>query len=292
MKFSIQVLSMLATVGLVSAAALQPMYYMDDTDPTINYKGQWVPLNASFTPITWANASLCHNKTFTVGQGYTHEQNSVSIPFTGTGISLFVAYNNRLGLNASITLDNNLTTINWFILDTDYTTPTITTYNATLYDIQNLEDGEHEVVVTIQDYRGNQSDMMFDYAAVSGTRSATSGLGSSGGSSIGKKIGAGIGGGLGALAILSALALLLLFSRRRRHRRNQMTHKTPSNMELDLIDRDAKDPSLFQGRGWRPSHNRHQSNFSESSTMSPISPVKPAYSNFLGQKHPFVKLPE
>lgn len=115
----------------------------------------------------------------TVGQGYSHEAHSVQIPFTGSGISLFVAYNNRLGLNVSITLDNNFTTINWFILDTDYTTPTVTTYNATLYDIQNLTYAQHHLIVTIQDYRGNQSDMMFDYAAVTGERPATS---SSGGS--------------------------------------------------------------------------------------------------------------
>lgn len=90
-----------------------------------------------------------------------------------------MAYNNRLGLNASITLDNNFTTINWFILDTDYTTPTVTTYNATLYNIDNLDEGNHHIVVTLQDYRGNQSDMMFDYAAVNGTRPNGSSSGSS-----------------------------------------------------------------------------------------------------------------
>ena len=85
-----------------------------------------------------------------------------------------MAYNNRLGLNVSATLDNNFTTINWFILDTDDTTPSLTSYNATLYDIQELDEGDHHILVTLQDYRGNESDMMFDYAAVNGTLSSSS----------------------------------------------------------------------------------------------------------------------
>lgn len=97
----------------------------------------------------------------------------------GTGISLFVAYNNRLGLNVSATLDNNFTTINWFILDMDETSPTVTTYNATLYNIQELDEGNHHLVVTLQDYKGSESDMMFDYAAVNGTKPSGSSSGSS-----------------------------------------------------------------------------------------------------------------
>jgi hypothetical protein len=88
----------------------------------------------------------------------------------GSGIALFVAYNNKLGLNVSVTLDSNFTTINWFILDTDYLTLTTTTYNATLYNKQNMFYGDHVLNVVLQDYQGNQSDIMFDYAAVTGVR--------------------------------------------------------------------------------------------------------------------------
>ena len=106
-----------------------------------------------------------------------------------------------------------------------------------------------------------------------------------------KKIGAGVGGALGALAIIAAIVLLFLFSRRK-----LANSRKTSSVELGLIDPDAKDRSLFRRAGsnisttFRPSHNRHKSSFSQSST-SPISPVKPTYSNFLGQKqHPFQKL--
>jgi len=263
---------------LAAVASSTGVYTIDDTDPSIKWNGPFIPLNDSFEPITWADAADCFNKTFTVGQGTTQQGYSFEIPFTGSGISLFVAYNNRLGLNVSITLDNNFTTINWFILDTDYTTPTYTTYNATLYDKQNLTYGNHMLNVVLQDYRGNQSDIMFDYAAVTGTRPVAS----SSGSNAKEKIGAGIGGGLGALAIIVALAGILFFSRRR-------TRRKANAMELNLIDPDAKDPSLFK-KAFRRGHNRQQSSFSQSST-SPISPVKPIYSKFLGQKHPFHQLP-
>lgn len=100
------------------------------------------------------------------------------------------------------------------------------------------------------------------------------------------KIKAGIGGGVAALV---ALGLILLFSRRKSRRKTNA-------VELDLIDPDVKDPSLFHRASaslsttFKPGHHRHHSSFSESAT-SPISPVKPVYARFMGQKHPFQQLP-
>jgi len=269
---------------LIAVGSSTGVHYIDDTDPSITWTGPFVPLNESFEPITWADASKCYNKTFTVGEGTSAQGNQFRLPFKGSGVALFVAYNNRLGLNVSITLDNNFTTINWFILDTDYSTPTFTSYNATLYDKQNLTYGHHVLNVVLQDYRGNQSDIMFDYAAITGDGPVV--VHSSENNT--KKIGAGIGGGLGALAIVVAIAMIIIFARRRNQRKS-------SAMELNLIDPDAKDPSMFNRKSsnmtatFRPSHTRRHSSFSQSSA-SPISPVKPSYSRFFGQKHPFQQL--
>lgn len=52
----------------------------------------------------------------------------------------------------------------------DDVSPTVTSYNATLYSIEELDEGDHHLVITLQDYKGNESDMMFDFAAVNGTR--------------------------------------------------------------------------------------------------------------------------
>jgi hypothetical protein len=123
----------------------------------------------------------------TVGQGSTNQHYGFRLPFfgehihneqnikislmtSGSGITLYVAYNDRLGLNVSVTLDNNFTTIDWFIMDTDERNLTTTSYNATLYDKQNLTYGNHVLNVVLQDYRLNQSDIMFDYAAVTGVK--------------------------------------------------------------------------------------------------------------------------
>lgn len=63
-------------------------------------------------------------------------------------------------------------------------------------------------------------------------------------------------------------------------------------------DLDAKDASLFRGfslqkakDSFRPGHNRRQSSFSQGGT-SPISPVTPVYSKYLGggPKHPWQPL--
>ena len=48
---------------LAVAASSTGVYYIDDTDPSITWSGPFIPLNDSFEPITWANASDCFNKT-------------------------------------------------------------------------------------------------------------------------------------------------------------------------------------------------------------------------------------
>jgi len=278
----LRVLSSFLLALVAMAAATQGVYYIDDTDPSITWVGEWLHLNESFQPDIWADASKCYNQTFTVSDASTDEHYSMQIPFTGTGITLYVAYNNGRGLNVSVTLDSNFTTINWFITDVDFNGPEVTTYNATLYDNQDLDDGDHVLEVTIQDYAGSKSDMVFDYAEVVGQRRPiSSGLSNN-------KIRAGIGGGVAALAVMAALALVVLCSRRR-------SRQKASAVELNLMDPDAKDPSLFRRASanltttFKPGHNRHHSSFSESAT-SPISPVKPVYGRFLGQKHPFQQI--
>jgi len=228
-----------------------------------------------------------------------------TVPFTGSGIILYVVYYNRAGLNVSVTLDGDFETINWFVLEADYTTAaSYNSYNATLYDMQNLTYGDHEVRVQLQNYTGGlESTILFDYAEVTGTRSSSSS------SDAKKRLGAGIGGALGTVAVLGAIALIFLFARRRSvHQRklggvslrgNEDPFADPPNAKA--YPASGNDVSAL-GRaknaidGFRPGHARRQSSFSQGAG-SPISPVVPSYNKFQGtapggQKHPWLPLGE
>jgi len=276
-------------------------YYIDDTDSSIEWgpSSQFAHLDSSYGPITWLTTSECYNETITYGWGFSDQKLSFTIPFTGSGIVLYVVYDDRLALNVTTTLDNDYETINWFIWESNYTTePTFTSYNATLYAIQGLDYQDHSVTVELQSYQNTPSTILFDYALVTGTRPSANS------NALKKKLGAGIGGGLGAVAIIGAIALIFLFVRRRN------LHRSPGvalNMNNDdpFADPDSqskrypdgKDPSLFNKakNAIHPGHNRRQSSFSHSGN-SPISPVSPAYSKYLGgngpQKHPWLPLGE
>jgi hypothetical protein len=132
-------------------------------------------------------------------------------------------------------MDSNFPTINWFILDTDYTTPTNTTYNAMLYDKQNLAYGDHVLNIILQDYRGNQSDIMFDYAAISDTQPGSphsqqvvllhgSQIRDTHGATYSRNLGVIIGGTIGALIVLAAMVILLLYARGRKHKGELTEH--------------------------------------------------------------------
>jgi hypothetical protein len=48
---------------LTAVADSSGIYYIDDTDPSIDWTGPFVHLNETFEPIAWANASECYNET-------------------------------------------------------------------------------------------------------------------------------------------------------------------------------------------------------------------------------------
>ncbi|KAF7981301.1 hypothetical protein HWV62_34225 [Athelia sp. TMB] len=288
---AVSLLLLAAGVAAAPSTAAPATYYIDDADPVIDWgtPNQFAHLDASFAPVTWLETSECYNETITYGWGYSDLKRSFTVPFTGTGIVLYVVYDDRLALNVTTTLDHDYETINWFIWASNYTTETsFTSYNATLYAIQGLAWGDHSVTVELQDYQNTYSTLLFDYALVTGTRPSANS------SAAKKRLGAGLGGGLGAVAVLGAAALIFLFVRRRR------LHRRPGVALGDdpfADPADGKDPSLFSKArsAIRPGHSRRQSSFSHSGA-SPISPVSPAYAKYLGggnaQKHPWLPLGE
>lgn len=171
----------------------------------------------------------------------------------GSGIVLYVSHVLD-NINVNITLDKNTTTTRTF--PPNYPS---SSYNFSLYDIQLLPFGNHEVTVLILDWiTGNTfSTLWFDYAAVNDTIPSTiqspnpnsSGSGSGSGSSLvaidlsrshtytfiySPNVGAIVGGTVGGLlAIGVVIAMLLCFRRRRRKLQMEKLDAVPQPLALD-----------------------------------------------------------
>ncbi|KAK7055363.1 hypothetical protein R3P38DRAFT_1353594 [Favolaschia claudopus] len=86
----------------------------------------------------------------------------MTIPFNGTGITLYVAQDTGDIYNTSISLDGGPPSNHFAYNDIK---PQTEAYNATLYDIQNLTWTTHTVHVEIAP---DGKRLLFDYAAVTG----------------------------------------------------------------------------------------------------------------------------
>jgi len=137
-----------------SSPSTQPVYYIDDRNTSISYTpaNSWVldPDGGAF------------DETLTYAYCTTSDNCQIQIPFTGTGITLYIAHESD-NVNATITVDGNPDSMTAQTLSGD---APVESYNVTLYNIQSLALGSHEATVQLLSYTGGQSSLWFDYAAV------------------------------------------------------------------------------------------------------------------------------
>ncbi|KAJ7468464.1 hypothetical protein FB451DRAFT_1256289 [Mycena latifolia] len=171
-------LCVLGYVALTSA-----VYYIDDQDSSVIYNSSsGVGYNDKWHKYSYNNSNSlavsvderkCFDGTATYTTCYTSDHCSFTIPFNGTGITLFVAQDFGDIYNASISLDGAPSTIHFA-----YNKENVEAYNATLYDIQGLNWTTHTVKVELAP---DGMRLLWDYAAVTGDKPA----GNSGAATIG-----------------------------------------------------------------------------------------------------------
>ncbi|KAJ7058226.1 hypothetical protein C8F01DRAFT_312211 [Mycena amicta] len=162
-----QTLLCLLASAVQSARAI---YYIDDQDPSITYNSsagigyntKWLKYSqqGSNGLAVAVDEKKCFDGTASYTQCLTSDHCSLTIPFNGTGITLFVAIDYGDIYNTSISLDGGPPT-NHFA----YNQPNVEAYNFTLYDIQNLTWTTHSLRVALEP---GVSRLLFDYAAVTG----------------------------------------------------------------------------------------------------------------------------
>jgi hypothetical protein len=91
----------------------------------------------------------------------------------GFGITLYVAHEHDR-VNVTITLDGNSSSTTIKIIDPD--TRGIELYNVSIYDVQSLPFGDHNV--TVRAPTNGTDQLWFDYAAVNDGNSVSSSSGS------------------------------------------------------------------------------------------------------------------
>ncbi|KAJ7115562.1 hypothetical protein C8R43DRAFT_124267 [Mycena crocata] len=147
------------------------IYYIDDQDSSITYNSSaGVGYNKKWLKYSFNDSNLlavsvdekkCFGGTASYTQCYLSDHCSLTIPFNGTGITLFVAQDVGDIYNTSISLDGGPSTIH-FAYQADVK---VEAYNLSLYDVQGLDWTTHSLKVELAGMR-----LLFDYAAVTGDK--------------------------------------------------------------------------------------------------------------------------
>ncbi|KAG8217278.1 hypothetical protein J3R82DRAFT_5372 [Butyriboletus roseoflavus] len=162
---------LLALVSFVSAD-----YYIDDTNTTLTYssgpKAAWAPYaiggetlelllpNGTYQVI---DAFVCYNHTYRYAACFDTDTCLLTVPFTGSGITVYAYQAGPVGINASITIDGAYAQTN--VLSAP-PAPAYEIANVSMFNVQQLPSGPHTLNLLINDLSGSYSGMMFDYAYV------------------------------------------------------------------------------------------------------------------------------
>ncbi|KZP03732.1 hypothetical protein FIBSPDRAFT_1055111 [Athelia psychrophila] len=229
-------MSLLKLITALCVATLSgATYVIDDTNTTIQYLpgGQ----QAAAAGVQWhiaqapeVNITASYDQTryaAILGECVTAQNCTMTIPFQGSGIEIFVVQVNYAALNVSIVVDTLLPSYHY------YAEPQYYLHNFSLFQIQELPTGFHTVTIKLLDsqyasddryaYVNGTSALVFDYATVneiniaSGSTPSTaiaqpSATVSAVPTSAASKapIGAIVGGIVGGIALLMAGILLYL----------------------------------------------------------------------------------
>ncbi|KIJ16587.1 hypothetical protein PAXINDRAFT_168653 [Paxillus involutus ATCC 200175] len=193
--------------------------------------GETLSISLANGTLMTIDASQCYNYTYTYAACTVADDCQVQIPFTGSGITVYVLQAGAQGINASITIDGGSPKYNVLSAPPG---PGFYIPNVTLFNLQGITTGNHVATMTVQNWDNIFSGMMFDYAAinetlvsstttsssipsstVASTTSPTSTAPASQNSSH-VSIGAIVGGVIGGLLALVAIVLAIVFFRRRR----------------------------------------------------------------------------
>ncbi|KAF8558510.1 hypothetical protein OG21DRAFT_1504252 [Imleria badia] len=218
-------------------------YYIDDTNTTLTYssgpKAAWAPyaVGAETLELLLPNgtyqvidAFVCWNHTYRYAACFDTDTCLLTVPFTGSGITVYVYQAGPVGINASITIDNAHAQTN--VLNAP-PAPNYENTNVSMFNVQQLQSGPHTLSLLINDLSGSYSGMMFDYAYVNEslvtttttttTATSTSTPTPTGSSSVSHSdIGAIVGGVIAVVSLIVVGVLAFLWIRRRRGHRPEM----------------------------------------------------------------------
>ncbi|KAL4065232.1 hypothetical protein J3A83DRAFT_4265379 [Scleroderma citrinum] len=169
-------------VVVAVSAFLQPSYadyYIDDTNTTLNYasgpKAAWGAFAAGGESLqlllpnnTYQTIDpfVCYNHTYRYAACFSTDDCILTIPFTGSGITIFVYQAGPVGINASFAVDGSHAQTK--VLSAP-PAPNYEIANVSMFDVQQLLSGPHTASLTVNDLFGSYSGMMWDYAYINET---------------------------------------------------------------------------------------------------------------------------
>ncbi|KAI9569017.1 hypothetical protein HD554DRAFT_643066 [Boletus coccyginus] len=204
------------------------------------------------------DSSHCYDENYALGVCGTGDNCYVEMPFTGSGITMYVFNAGLSGMTASCSIDGGQANPN--SIDAP-PAPTYQISNVSLCSIQGLSSGNHTMKMTVLDWNGSATSMKFDYAYVNetfvatpATTSATSSMtststssqtptqasaGNSGSNQV--NLGAIIGGTLGGLALLAGVIGFFYWRRRKAPRKTVFSPE--STFQVNPFTSEFSDPT-------------------------------------------------
>ncbi|KAG9318218.1 hypothetical protein JVU11DRAFT_298 [Chiua virens] len=122
--------------------------------------------NSTGSYIIPLDPSHCYDGNYAQGVCGTNDNCFVQIPFTGSGVTMYVYNAGGSGMTASFSVDGG-TAVSQTIQQPPG--PSFQQSNVSMYDIQGLTSGSHTMVMTVLDWNGADTSMKFDYAYVNET---------------------------------------------------------------------------------------------------------------------------
>ncbi|KAI9569019.1 hypothetical protein HD554DRAFT_2094692 [Boletus coccyginus] len=250
------ILPIYALTALTWASSAAAAYLVDDANPSknITYAAsgtKWQYFSSSSRNLTLVlsdrnvtvDSSTCWERNYHLAACTASNNCSITFPFTGSGISVYVMHAGFQGINASLAIDGGQS-----VTATTLPPPTPPSYqtpNVSLFDLQSLPNTDHTATINLLDWEGGTTSFYFDYAYINevdalqpsttqpaaafstfptvgstfiGSSSTSGATSTASNTESSVNLSAVVGGACGGLAALIAIVTAIIFLKKRRSR--------------------------------------------------------------------------
>ncbi|KAF9228702.1 hypothetical protein BS17DRAFT_205950 [Gyrodon lividus] len=160
-------------LGWASLAAAD--YYVDNANLSVLYSSSsmanWQTFSFDTRNVTLllgnanvtVDSSECYDQNYILAACTTSDGCQISIPFTGSGITVYILNAGFQGVSANLSVDGGQAVTTTIAAPSE---PSYQTPNVSLFSVQSLPSTEHNAKLNILDWNTGATSLYFDYALI------------------------------------------------------------------------------------------------------------------------------